>query len=317
MITVAVIGIGNLGKRHLQSIVEVFTSDAEIYAVDVNDEALKTISDIYAGKVKCLSDINGLPKIIDAVVVATNSNVRRKIVEGLLTNITVKNMILEKVLFQKEKDYFVIDELIKKCNVNTWVNCARRSWDSYQAIKNIFDTDKELYIDISGGEWGLGCNCIHMLDLIQFLTKSEECTVNVSKLEPGLAESKRKGYFEFYGVVQGTCGKCRDYKIRCLRNTNVPVLIEMLSENRRVVIDESHKSISVCSRESGWTWEVKEFPSQYQSQLTGKVISEIINSGESPLTTYTESMKLHISFIRPLIDFFNKEGLEGKTCPIT
>lgn len=317
MISIAVIGTGMLGKRHLQSLVGEFSDNCEIFAVDVNEDALKNIEEEYGGRVKCYKEICLLPQVLDAVIVATNSNVRRQIVEKLLSHANVRNMILEKVLFQKEEDYYDIDELIKTKGVKTWVNCARRSWESYKRIKNMFDADQEMYIDITGGEWSIGCNGIHMLDLVQFFTKCDDCYIDVSQLEHGLAESKRKGFYEFYGTVQGTCGKCRNFHIRCLKNTMIPISIEVVTENRRVIIDESHKIIRSCSSENNWVWEEMDFLVEYQSQLTGKVIKEILTTGSCSLSTYSESMKLHLAFIRPLIGFFNNEGMEGKLCPIT
>ena len=55
----------------------------------------------------------------------------------------------------------------------------------------------------------------------------------------------------------------------------------------------------------------------YQSQMTQYVIEDILLKGTCKLTTYEESSRMHLEFIKPLIEFFEKHGMEKGLCPIT
>ena len=55
----------------------------------------------------------------------------------------------------------------------------------------------------------------------------------------------------------------------------------------------------------------------YQSQMTQYVIEEILTNKTSRLTSFNDSSRLHLEFIRPLIKFFEKNGMETGICPIT
>ena len=90
---VSVIGIGNLGIRHLESLIN-SKMNLEIYALDPSIKAIQNAVD-YTSKlqydeklisIKFVSRIVELPKDIDLVIVSTNSNIRLKVVNNLLLN---------------------------------------------------------------------------------------------------------------------------------------------------------------------------------------------------------------------------------------
>ena len=123
---VSVIGIGNLGLRHLESLIN-SKMNLEIYALDPSLTAIKNAMD-YISKihydeklisVKFISEIVELPKDIDLVIVSTNSNIRLKVINNLLLKSKIKYLVLEKVLFQRLKDYEDCNSLLENNNVKT------------------------------------------------------------------------------------------------------------------------------------------------------------------------------------------------------
>ncbi len=315
MKNIAIIGVGALGKRHLQSMVEL-QDQCNIYAVEINQKVISVLSNEFPN-VKFITTVGDLPNELEVVVIATNSNIRRILFEQLVNQSIVRNIIFEKVLFQKEEDYYFVQEKLNELNIRAWVNCARREWYSYKLLKKELDDCNELYISAIGGQWGIGCNAIHILDLIEFLSGSEIETLDLNGLENKVIESKRKGFYEFFGIIRGTSGKCRNYNLVCIDNSILPFRIEITTEKSRYIIDEANNYLLISDNDSNWNWDKRDFKQVYQSQMTGRIVKSIIDDGNCNLADYESSMKLHLKYVLPLIDFFKVNGMGGDLCPIT
>lgn len=315
MKNIAIVGVGALGQRHLQSMVEL-QDQCNIYAVEINEEIIHVLTKEFPN-VNFITAVEELPNELEVVVIATNSNVRRMLFEQLIDYTVVKNIIFEKILFQKEEDYYFVQDKLNDLGINAWVNCARREWDSYKLLKEELKSYNELHISAIGGEWGIGCNAIHILDIIEYLSDDEIETLDISGLENKIVESKRKGFYEFFGTISGSAGRCKNYKLVCIDNSNLPFCIGITTDKSRYMINEGNNYLLVSSAESNWQWEKREFKQVYQSQMTGRVVKSIMDSGTCNLSDYGSSMKLHLKYIIPLIDFFNSNGMEENICPIT
>ncbi len=314
MENIAVIGIGALGRRHLQSLLEL--RDAyNIYGVEVNTESLLNLREEFK-EVEFVDDIDKLPDQIEFCVISTSSNVRRTVTQQLLEHAKVRYILFEKILFQTIEDYAVVSELLKKKNCKAWVNCARREWSSYIKLKKELRGEKISTFTVSGSEWGLCCNGIHMIDLLLYLTDEADFTLAQSVFKPGIFESKRMGFKEIYGTIAGECGNGSFFQISCTQGTETPSLIMINGENKNILIDEGHK-IYVSQRDEGWEWKSDDFLVEFQSQLTSKVAMEILETGECKLPDFEFSKKTHIQYINMWLNEFHRQGMEGDICPIT
>lgn len=312
---IAIIGVGALGRRHLQSMIELQKTH-NIFAVEVNTDAMKALKTEFP-QVSFTTSVKGLPNEIEAVVIATNSNIRRQVFEELISNRSITNIIFEKVLFQKEGDYYFVQERLRDLGIHAWVNCARREWESYKIFKEEIDLSKEFHLYAVGGKWGIGSSGIHILDLIEYLSGHEIESIQTDKLDQGIEESKRKGFFEFYGTITGKAGKCKNYNITCINDSSLPFRIEITTESKRYMIDEVHNYMLESSDAFQWEWRKKEFKQVYQSQMTGRVIKSIIENGNCNLSGFDSSMKLHLKLIKSLMPYFKSNGWEEESCPIT
>ena len=79
---IVIVGVGALGKRHLQSMLEL-PVEYRIYAVEVVEETLNNLKKEFDNRVIFCSEISQLPKEIEVVVIATSSNVRRMVFEQM------------------------------------------------------------------------------------------------------------------------------------------------------------------------------------------------------------------------------------------
>lgn len=319
MYNCAIIGVGVLGKRHFESLAKSQLS-MKIYCIDPNQKALDEITKggLYEKKKIIVGvDVSVLPTKLDVVIIATSSGVRRFMFDSLLEQSCVENIVFEKVLFQRVEDYYYVAECLKKNNIKAWVNCVRREWNSYHELKKELDACNQIEVHISGSQWGLGCNLIHMVDLIGFLAENDNCKIDRMNLLPEVVNSKRVGYKEVFGSVVGTCGKCNMFTISCYPDGEMPLFIEIACGKVRYIVKEEQKKLEVIKYDSEIECQERFFSTYYQSQLTQGVIESILKNGECRLTEYASSMKLHLACIEPLIKFFEEQGMEEGLCPIT
>ncbi len=324
MHNIVIVGAGQLGSRHLQSLANV-ALQLNIDIVDPSVESLAMAVDLFN---LSLSQSNHTIKShisldtiksnkIDIAIIATNSLVRRRVIEELTDKCEVKHLVLEKFLFPQIEDYNVIAKILSSKKINAWVNCPRRMFDFYKNIKS--EMKDSSVISFTGGLWGLGCNGIHMLDLIAFLTDEDDFILNPDLLNDKLLESKRNGYIEFAGKIIGyTKSKRHTFTLASNAMVDEPFTISIITGgNTHVIFEAAKKQVSFYPN-SSQTIKERSLNVPFQSQLTNLVVEQLLNLGTCELTTYTESSKLHLQYLEMLLAFMQKQsGVKTEKCMIT
>ena len=317
MYNIVIVGLGALGRRHLQSILDM-DLELDITCVDIIRNGNETLGDFdYDSNIKLryTYEMSELPHNIDLAIIATSSAPRRVIFEELISKAEVKNLIFEKVLFQKMEDYFAVKKMIVEKGIKVWVNCARREWQSYQELARWGALKRPFLINVYGGEWGLACNGIHMLDLIEYIVGAGTISEIKCTLLDEIAESKRQGYKEVYGNISGKVGKYGTFNITCMKGSDVPFVIEFVTAEGIYRVLEDSGKLEIYDKDREYQCMSKSFSVEYQSQLTSKIVESILSNGCCNLPQYEESMELHIKMLSPMLDFFKGYGLDY--CPIT
>jgi len=326
MVKIAIIGAGQLGSRHLQAL-SLIDRAAAVDVVDPNPSSLETAKkrflEVSKGtkirEVHYYSSLNDISDTIDVAIVASNSNVRRKIIEDLLAAKNVRALILEKFLFQREEDFSAVQALLTKKNVSAWVNCARRMWPLYQNVKRELQGEKPVEFTATGTSWALGSNALHMIDLFSFLSNSTEYQISFSDLDKKILQSKRSGYIEFTGRLSGEFSNHMRFSIASYNGSGIDLVIHLRSEETEFIIKESEGKILIGKGNEGWKWKEEQFTILFQSQLTHLAVENIIDTGSCELTPYEESQKLHLPLLRAFIQhtqILKPEELIT-SCPIT
>lgn len=317
MYNTAIIGAGQLGSRHLQGL-KSSSLPLDIWVVDNNEDSLKlaedrydTVKEISEKKVHYTDNISNIPLELDFVVVATGSKPRAAIVSNLLEHSTVKNLVLEKVLFPKLSDYDEIGNLLKEKKVKCWVNCPRRMFGYFHDIKDMLDATKKITMHNEGKDWGLCCNAIHMIDIFLFLTGDDGYSMDTSGLIPKILESKRSGYIEINGTLRITT---QSGHVLTLTSTS-----DYDGANKKIITNEG---LTINIEEGKGIMNINDrdyiFHMPYQSEMTGLLADMILKTGYCPLTTYDKSALYHKTFIKDILDYYNKiEGTHSQLCPIT
>lgn len=319
---IAVIGAGQLGSRHLQGLVRL-SLPCEIHVVDPSaaslDMSRQRADEVHAAASHSLhfhEQIEALPLMLDHAVIATAADVRLSVLRALLKGRTVRNILLEKVLFQRQTDYAEAAELLQQAGTRAWVNCPRRVFPIYETLRTFFRDDPLLHVDVRGGNWGLGCNSIHFIDTIAYLTGGSVHSLSTALLDEDLIDSKRAGFKEFTGTLLGRCGEAI-FSLTAQRGSKAPLLLTLRGSSRSCLIDESAGRAFLCDPRDGG-WRTVEFMAPLLSELATAVTLRILEDGSSALTPFTHSVAHHLPLLQALTGHTVRHlGVANDICPIT
>ena len=321
---IAIIGAGQLGSRHLQGLTKI-KQDIHITVIDPNLSALEIARQRFVEMpenplIQSVAYLDSLVEFVQPVelaIIATNSDVRRNVIEELVSNSRVKYLILEKVVFQSVADFEAVMPLLKENSIKAWVNCSRRMFPFFRELKKRTVNAPQISLTVEGSHWGLGCNTIHMLDLLAFLTEQTKFEFDTSSLDLQVYEDKRKGFIELGGELRANSQRGDILTLVDRRNHEKP--FKMLIQFDGVEIEMDQMGGRICEYSSGRREKsVSKAFQPLQSELTNIQAEEILRTGDSQLTKLEESYLLH----KPILDAFNHHlsGINNKQisiCPIT
>ncbi|WP_018693934.1 Gfo/Idh/MocA family oxidoreductase [Algicola sagamiensis] len=320
---IGLIGAGQLGSRHLQSLVSLGPC-AEIFVVEPNGDAIETAAIRVAEVAQSLTQSSiahfsesmaSLPEKLDFCIVATGAKSRYSLFEQIVQQVEVKNFLLEKVLFQDLASYEHARHLVKDHHLKVWVNCPRRLFRGYARLKMYMQQDIAWKMSVTGGQWGLACNAIHFIDLFAFLTERVLERVDCGELHQKLFESQRADYIEFNGTLQAYFDRGHQLSMSC-EETDEPVEIRLQSEQTQIIIREDLDKATILKK--GQDSVHIPISPRYQSELTGGVVQNILSFGCCKLPTIQESSQLHYPLIRDLLSFYrDTSGDQQEFLPIT
>ncbi len=322
---ITIIGAGQIGSRHLQALCHL-ESPARIDLVDPSDESLQTARNRYDDmassskqdiELHSHNNLDVLPDSLDLVIIATNSLVREKVLRDVIQKYLVKNLILEKVLFQKIDQYMKVESLLNESSIPTWVSCWMRTTNLYKKIKSLLNHEEKIQMKIEGPQWGMGCNSIHFLDLFSYLTMTEDFKFTKNELENKILESKRAGFKEFSGRLAGQSSHGHTLELVCYETDKEATTVKILNGSQSFHISGLLGNVVLKTSIKNEIF-TEEASLPYQSQLTHVWANHILEKGSCDLPTYAESMPLHLELIRVFTNHLEKvTGKEISACPIT
>ncbi len=323
MKTCLIIGSGQLGSRHLQGLVK-YSGQLEIYVLDPSIDSLKVAEEreneiIHNHEVIYTQSWEALPDFFDIVIVATNANIRESVIRKLLEHHKVRFLILEKVLFQELGAYQRVNDLLVQHNVITYVNHPRRMFESYNNLKLKIETNSQSVFTVVGGNWGIGCNALHLLDLFVYLSGKKLQDVNVDSIEDDLLESSRKGFVEFTGTLTGHLIDGSFFSLSSFKGESSSISVAIFSNEQRFIIQEGGTpQIYEFEKKNLFNCKSDAFKVQYQSELTTNIVVGLLENDFCSLPTYDEARHTHELFLRMMLDKYNKiTGLQTTILPVT
>lgn len=324
MYRVLIVGSGNIGSRHLQALgksripLEIVVVDPSVQALERSKQRFDEIAAKPATRPKYCENLESIAGEFDVGIVATTSDIRRKTVEEVLDKAKVRYLILEKVAFQKPSDFEHVMEILKSRKVKAWVNFSRRVIPFYVELKKTIKPHEQMFYTVQGGDWGLACNALHFIDLVCFFIEETDYDVSCADLDKEVKESKRKGFVEFTGSLHCHFRNGSELNLISQDNSACPPLVTILTKSVLGVVEEEKGVARLSKEKNNWKWEEVRFKWPYQSELTHKLVEEIIATGNCGLTSIEESYLIHKPLLSSFIDYLERiTGKKYPACPIT
>lgn len=293
---VLLVGLGNLGTRYLQGIIasKIFNHLA-ITVVEPHDpsyhKAMKTIEPLSLGNQTQLnrSYLASISGVYDIAIIATPSIPRPSIVTELSEKAEIRNWILEKILAASVVD---VERIITRlAGVHAWVNTPRRSTALYQKLKIILP-NKSLHFSVCMKDFAIGCNAIHFIDTVSWLNNEIVTKIEI-ETAGGWFDAKRWGYKEFNGYLKAYFSGGSVLEIDN-RGHSGKDSISLLQDNTLIEIDENVGFLYGDKRFSGRL--------EYQSELSGGLVNNILMHQHCSLPTLKESAHQHKMFLAAIND---------------
>ena len=320
MKSILLVGCGNIGSRHLQGILKIKLKlnitvvDPSIKSINIAKKRTKEIDFGSNHNIFWKNSLTEINEIYDLCIISTNSNIRYSLISKLLKKQN-KKFLIEKVVCQSKSEYIKLISLIKKSQANCWVNTSRRTNEFYKIIKNK-KSNHPIFLNISGGDLGLGSNSIHFLDLFCWICNSTKIKLDGSNIIPKLYQNKRGNKFvEFAGIISGNIKNKFFITIASLPNSTAPIKIDFIGNDFQIYVNETEQSIYQFKNK-----KITNIPfkTDVTSQTTTKIVYDILQKNNCELSTVEFLAELHYELFRIFnnhIYMITKQKLEK--CPIT
>jgi hypothetical protein len=338
MLNLAIIGCGQIGSRHLQSLT-MLNEGAAIHLVDPSRESLalceaRLAEAVPSGRKGTFSlflhgDCQALPQTLDAAIIASGSMQRARLCSNLLSVSRPRFLLLEKFLFPSVVDYALMENLILERAVPTHVNQWLATTQSLKKILRHLGISIDLEMRschrhgpinmrVWGAGWGLCCNAVHYLEPFQLITGNEHPILAEASFRPGFVESKRKGYRELLGHLRFNARDGSRLVLDCEDGPPADFIsIEIEHLDNRVHLGFFLDRFECTFRCGGNSWE-ETLPIPRQSQSTHMILETFLQTGVCGLPDLSTSSAQHLLVLNPFLDHFRKynSGI-GDICPIT
>lgn len=322
---ILIVGAGNIGKRHLESLSK-FNKIKQFYIVEKNNLNVQTLKKKFTKKnFFFFKKINNLEKGIrfDLVIISTNSDIRFKIFEDLVKGFKVNYFILEKFVFQNIDHFNYASKLIKDKKLKVFINCPMRIWPFFKKIKDK-DYKSNIKVLVKGSKWGLASNAIHYIDLLIFLTKQNKVFISKKK-EISIYKSKRKKFIEFSGRLDVKIDKNNSLIMIDDHKENFKPEMTIKLENIFYDINADRdyyyvKKFKIKQNTEKKLIYKKIFKTPLQSQLTLKIFKDILFKKKHTIPRYEDLFRINKLLIKLFLNIYKKKVIDKKQnldCPIT
>lgn len=299
---ILLVGLGNIGRRHLESLQKlnknffIYLYDKKKIEVDINNKNIIIVKNL-----KLLKNI-----FFKVVIIATTASSRLSLVKNLLKKILANHWLLEKPVEQSVKNLNDMLRIAKKNFI--WVNTPRRSFVFYKSLKKKIGKSI-LHVRVDG-KIDIGCNAIHFVDLVSFLTDSKVKKISTKHLNSKWEKSKREGYIDINGnlevayhngvklFINSKNTKIKNKNIIKKNIKNYKILI-MTKNADKYIIDERNDLVSTNEKIK----KVKIL--QHQSNTTHKVIKNLAKNNTCDLPLFKDVFADHKILLYSLIKHYN------------
>ena len=301
-----ILGMGNIGLRHMQGLAKNSDNELEFYVFDKYKNYKKKYSnELNQLKTKYnVFDIDNIQEVINInfnlIIIATTATNRPNLLINIIKILKYQFILIEKPICQSIKE---LEQLKEITNNNIYVNFPRRYSSWHRKIKKIITTSYNydyLKVKIIGRNIGLACNASHYIDLLNFWTSKYPIKVDTSCLDRW-HEAKRKGFFDVTGKLQ-ILFECKHELELISTKDNQKFTIEINDSNDKNIsfIDHS-KNLAEFSNN-----ELIRGKDELQSESTNIVYNLMLNN-DLEICSLKNAIKSYEILLTEFIKNWNKD----------
>jgi len=184
-------------------------------------------------------------------------------------------------------------------------------FDWYRRIGAEGVAGRPVGLEVTGGGWGLACNAVHFLDLAVWWSGSRLVEVDTRGLKRHWMPARREGYLEVEGCLVGRMADGGTVTMEDHGGTG-PLALRLDTPEGRWEVDEPGGS---ATKSDGLSVRGRL---ENQSEVTGRLVDEILETGECRLPTVDESIAVHGPLLEALLAHRRLTGdPTATTVPIT
>ena len=322
MSSVLIVGLGNVGLRHLEGCLKI-KKLTNIFAVDKKNLRINFCKSFFKDhahfkKIKFLKSTNNVNS--DLAIISTNSKERFNITKKLIVRNKIKHLILEKFLTTKKSEINEFKKLALSTNI--WINHIYRYQEAFIFLKNILMKKNltQFNIDIIGNNLNVTSNLIHFVDYFSYFLNDKIPILKMFFSEKSYWKtSKRNSYREFIGDIDILFKNKSKLSIKSLHdkkksnfsmhkiyNKNQIFLIKNLYDSQKTILEfNKKKKMFICPFISNCTYiEIEKILLNKKNIKLAKL--------ENILFIYTAIIS---GFLKNYNSFFNLK--KNKILPIT
>jgi hypothetical protein len=203
-----IVGCGELGSRHAQSLSRLGT-DVSLSLVDPSEESLlktkmRILEGGFSGKMTFHESTENLAGEFELGIFSTSATHRLDSFRKAYSGAMFSSVLLEKILSLDSEELDFYDSRTIGGEVGSWVNLPMPYYGHFKREEGeIMHNSKAspLKYHVLGSNLGLVTNFIHYLDHFQRLCHDRKLTVRFSEASRKI-ESKRSGYQELLGKIE-------------------------------------------------------------------------------------------------------------------
>ncbi len=296
MIRLFVSGLGNIGYRHIEALCKL-DEEIELYVHSRYPESMQRAAELFAflgrdkGKCFMIRRLDAFYTPVDAAILSGNSNERFGIFETVVRNHITSSILLEKIAFNQKEQYRRALALIQENGLKVWVNHSLRYLDALEEMKKEVSRMNVRSFEVSG-DFGMACNITHWLDLFACVTGDSAAALDGSGLKEGTVPSKRAGYVEFSGTVQGISRGGRKIAVSN-ENAGGDGTILRFARDRRHFLEMNLSRQTYTTVKEGVRTE-RAMKVEYQSSLTQRYVQDIQRAGDCRLPGFCEIYDMNL-----------------------
>ena len=299
-ITVAILGVGNIGCRHLQSLMNTgFPINIYLYDIDLKrvENVVKEIELNYNNKnvkIFVIDSLIHLPNKIFLCILATTAISRLSTLIKVQSNI--RFLVLEKVLTSSLDELQIYKNLTYKYE-KVYVNMPYYFQDIFAQMFDLIINPKKVIFQ--GNDYGIACNFVHFIDIAEKLLSKKIVISNKIESEILWKESSRKGFYDLTGKIELELSSGEIIDIFCGKENKTDIQIKVLDNRNEFIYDWETGDLS----KNGF--KVLNNQISFQSERSIKILEDLLRNKEPQIASLGKAIRIHEILINVLQPSWN------------